>query len=140
MNSYDLFISYNKNEKTLAQKLYNSFTKIDFTVFLDSKSILPGESIPSAISNAIENSTHMICLISNDWLSSEFCKLERDIEIMDDPSAHDRKIIPLLVEDVELPKMLKRLKYIDFKGWSTGYRKLFAELRKVVKKNVISRM
>jgi len=132
---YNVFLSYNVNSKVLAKKIYESLTRRGLSVFWDDVSIPAGGSISRYISEALEQSEHAVFLVTEKWLESEWCNLEADCVTVSDPAAKNRVIIPVLVEPhLNLPKILKRLKYIDFTDWKTNYRRRIAELVNQLKK------
>lgn len=136
MAVYDVFLSYNSESKGLARKIYSSLTKRGLSVFWDNVSIPVGGSISRVIGTALEQSEHAIFLVTQKWLDSDWCNLEEDCATTSDPSAKNRVIIPLLIEsNLSLPRILKRLKYIDFTDWETHYRSRITELSNQLKKN-----
>ena len=138
MSMYNVFLSYNVDSKVLAQKVYKSLIKRGFSVFWDDISIPAGGSISRYISEALEQSEHAVFLVTEKWLKSEWCNLEEDCATASDPAAKNRVIIPILVEpDLDLPKILKRLKYIDFTDWETNYRRRIGELASQLKKKTV---
>lgn len=131
--AYNIFISYNHKSDEIAKKLERSLTRVGHSVFLDTVSINVGESIPESVRLALNSCRHVLCLITEDWIKSEFCKLELDTSIMSDPSAKSRKIIPLILQNgVELPYDLRRIKSLDFTDWTTDYRRLLADLKRAI--------
>lgn len=132
---YNVFLSYNADSKVLAKKVYNSLVKRGLSVFWGDVSIPAGGSISRCISEALEQSEHAVFLITEKWLKSEWCNLEEDCATASDPAAKNRVIIPVLVEPhLNLPKILQRLKYVDFTDWETNYRRRIAELASQLKK------
>jgi len=72
MPSCWIFISYRRHETVYHSQLI--FEKLDKEfgrdhVFLDTKSIQPGERFPEKISEALQSTSILIALIEKDWLS-----------------------------------------------------------------------
>jgi hypothetical protein len=72
MPSYWIFISYRRHDAVYHSQLI--FEKLDKEfgrdhVFLDTKSIQPGECFPEKISEALQSTSVLIALIEKDWLS-----------------------------------------------------------------------
>ena len=133
MVTYDVFISYNHKSEEVAKKIQSNLVNNRFTVFIDS-AIDIGSSIPSDVRNALKSSRHIVCLMTYDWIKSDYCRLELDTSVMSDPSADKRRVIPLLLQKgIEIPEDLKRIKYLDFTEWSTNFRKLITELKRAIK-------
>jgi hypothetical protein len=63
--------------------------------------------------------------VSSDWVS-----LERNTVLFRDPSNKQRRFIPLLLSDCDLPDALRRYRYIDFRTRSlTAFGQLLAAVR-----------
>lgn len=118
---YDIFVSFNKKDREWARHLAESlkrkrYRKSNFRVFFDEWSIKSGESIPAAIRNGLKSSEHVLLVMSQDWVESEWCLLEADTTIFSDPAAKRRKIIPILLRDCKIPEDIARLKRLDFRN------------------------
>lgn len=118
--SYDIFLSYSKDDTAIALKLHRRLRRFrakaqPLQVFFAPAAIAPGESIPRALSQALHNCQHLVALITPSWIESEWCRLEHDASIWLDPGATDRRLLPCLVADTRLPPDLARLSYIDFR-------------------------
>jgi hypothetical protein len=62
--------------------------------------------------------------------SSEWVRLERDTATFRDPSNQQRRFLPGLLEDCQIPAMLRRLKYIDWRDESDqAWQELLARLQ-----------
>jgi len=135
--TYDIFISYNSKRKEWVSNLVKKLQRRKyegnyFKVFFDEFSIKTGESIPTAIRNGLKKSRFIIFIMTPEWVNSEWCIFEADTAIFFDPAARNRKIIPLLLEDCEIPPDLARLKYIDFRDpmkFASQLKKLINELK-----------
>ncbi|MGH7931293.1 MAG: TIR domain-containing protein [Candidatus Binatia bacterium] len=118
--SYDIFLSYSKDDVAIALKLHRRLRRFrvkaqPLRVFFAPAAIAPGESIPRALSHALHNCHHLVALVTPSWVESEWCRLEHDASIWLDPGATDRRLLPCLVADTALPPDLARLSYVDFR-------------------------
>jgi len=104
-------------------------------VFFAPAAIKPGESIPSALSDALDESQHLVMVCSPAWLASEWCRLETEVSTWRDPSAERRILVPLLLKTCPLPPLLRRLKYLDFRT-ASKYESAVRELVYTVRTNV----
>ncbi|KAH9317324.1 hypothetical protein KI387_019093, partial [Taxus chinensis] len=66
-------------KKTLALRLYNSLENAGIRAFLDTKEIELGDSIPSAIRNAIFSASIHIAIFSKGYAESAWCLAELDL-------------------------------------------------------------
>jgi len=59
-----IFLSYAREDMGMAKKLYHDLKRYGLDVWLDMKSLLPGDKWKDKIQNAIENSNYFIALLS----------------------------------------------------------------------------
>jgi hypothetical protein len=116
---YDIFISYSGRDREWAVQLYRRLRRFKIegrrpSIFFAPAAVHAGESIPRAVSEALDNSRHLLMVMSRAWLSSEWCRLEQETALWGDPANSDRVLLPLLLENCNLPPSLRRLQHIDF--------------------------
>ncbi len=88
-------------------------------IFFAPSAILPGQSIPRTLSEALTASRHLLAVVTPSWLESEWCRLEEEVATWRDPAVKGRLLLPLLLKDCNLPPMLGRLQNVDFRQAST---------------------
>src|SRR5688572_913743 len=98
---YDVFISFNSADRAWAQSLAKRlrrtrYVREHFRVFLDEWEIRAGESIPKKISEALQSSERILMVLTPEWVRSEWCQLESEVAVYDDPGAVKQRAIPLL--------------------------------------------
>jgi hypothetical protein len=116
----DLFLSHNSADKPWTERLA-SVVEADRTgpplkVFFDKWDIPPGGDIPSELEQGLQNSKYVGLVLSPEALASDWVMLERSTAIFRDPAARQRGLLPLMRRTCELPDMLARLRYIDFRN------------------------
>ncbi len=124
-----VFISFCKNDidfvSSLLETLHNE--GIPAWTYLD---IPPGESISEHIERALDNSRAFVVVLSRSsmksrWVLAEIHAVHHKLMSTGYPS-----IIPLLLEDCELPNLLKDLSDVDFtSGFEEPARRLVNRLR-----------
>ena len=73
----------------------------------------PGAMIVDNMREYIDKSVKVLLLISNGFLQSYHCKLEETFAMSLSNESGKNCIIPVLLEDVELPPVLRHMTYID---------------------------
>ncbi|RLD03962.1 MAG: hypothetical protein DRI56_11790 [Chloroflexota bacterium] len=112
---YDVFISYShKDENWVVGTLLPRLEKEGLVVCIDSRDFKPG--VPSIVNmeNAAEESRHTVLVLTPNWTNSEWTDFETILVQTDDPAGRRQKMIPLMLEQCNLPKRVKPLTYIDF--------------------------
>jgi len=90
--------------------------------FLDDKEIKIGDSIHRVIIEGIERSTHLIHVISKHSINSRWVREELEIAHVKSMEGDGYKILPLLIDEIELPATIKHIKVGDFRWWRTQER------------------
>jgi hypothetical protein len=109
---YDLFISYSRKDQELVLPVIESLQRLEAQCFIDEESIKPGESIPHMIAEGLENSKRILFFISPSWKESRWTAYELESFFFNYMGGHKEKIIPIIIEETELPKQIKHLKAI----------------------------
>lgn len=108
----NVFISYARSDSGEAERLVKSLRAINVTGWLDQADIAAGESISSAVRDAIVRSSAVVVLLSPNSLRSEWVQFE-----IGAAEALEKKIIPVIVSgehlEKELPDILMERKWIE---------------------------
>jgi GTPase SAR1 family protein len=123
--TYDVFLSHNLRDKPRVRKLAEDLRAAGLRIWFDEWVIKPGDDIYLAIERGLEAARAQVLCLSPAALGSEWVTLERSTLVFRDPTNADRRFIPLLLVDCELPDALRRYKYVDYRRRTKG---AFAEL------------
>ena len=109
-NAPSAFFSYCRADSDFALKLAEHLKAAGANVWIDQLDIEPGTPWDGAVEDALRNAPRMLVILS---IVSVFSANVRD-EIA---YALDRqkRIIPVIVSECEIPIRLSRLQYIDFR-------------------------
>jgi len=100
-----IFLSYShKDASQVAGFLYSRLTGAGYEVWQDDHSLHLGDSFPREISNALGKQDHFIILLTTAALESNWVKDEIDMAIV-----AQRHIIPIILEDLEIPLCLRKI-------------------------------
>lgn len=114
---YDVFISYShKDSKFVEEKLIPFLKLRSFTYCVDKESFQTGSTSVEEIERCINQSRRVISVLTPAYLKSDWSKFENIMAQTLDPSAKNRKLIPILVEDCDLPSRFKMLHYRDLRA------------------------
>lgn len=110
----ETFISYSRKDRDICDQIANHLLSRGLVVWIDSKAIDPGESWVDAIFRGLERADYVIVLISSNALQSSWVHKEVETALINSLSQKSTQmIVPILLEDVELPMMLRSLQSID---------------------------
>lgn len=110
---YDIFLSHNQSQVEWSRSLAARLREEGFRVFFAEDSISLGDDIYRKIEMALGRCKHVLLVLSPEALRSKWVALELSTALHSDPSAAERKVIPILRKDCEMPLSLARLKYLD---------------------------
>ena len=127
-----IFLCHASEDKPEVRRLYRSLKDDNFSPWLDEEELLPGQDWKLEILKAIKNSNIIIvCLSCKSVKKAGFVQkeLKYALEIADMQPEGALYIIPVKLEDCEVPMSLRHLQWVNiFEG--TGYKKMIRALRR----------
>lgn len=115
--NFQIFLSYASDDKPTARFIYDTLRENLLDVWLDEEKLLGGEEWEIEIPKAIKKSDVVLLLLSNHSITKEgyFQKEIRfALDIANEKPEGTIFIIPLRLEDCEVPQSLKKWHYIDY--------------------------
>jgi tetratricopeptide (TPR) repeat protein len=113
--SFDVFLSHNSQDKSRVRRLAELLRAKGLRVWFDEWVIQPGDDIYLTIERGLGSARTLVLCLSSAALKSDWVGLERSTALFRDPSNLQRRFIPLLLDDCELPDALRRYKYVDYR-------------------------
>ena len=101
-----VFISYSSKDKSFVEKLSNKLVENRVGVWLDKWEMKPGDSLIDKIQNGIEDSSHLLVVLSKNYAESEWCRKEQNAGLIKEIDNKQVVVIPILLEDCTLPMFL----------------------------------
>lgn len=108
-----LFISYSHSDKSIVKKFALLLSLRGFDFWMDEKDIAPGENYTTEILSGIHESDIYAIFISKKSLESKWVNAEIDFAMREKIESKKLTIVPVLLEDVDIPIALKNIDYID---------------------------
>ncbi|MDD5131307.1 MAG: toll/interleukin-1 receptor domain-containing protein [bacterium] len=112
---HQIFVCYNCNDKTIARKLADDFKLKGINAWLYEREMKLGDSLIGRISEAIDTIDYVIVLVSKSSVNSPWVAKELDIAMTKEIEGKRIKVIPILLDDVDLPGCLKGKVYGDLR-------------------------
>lgn len=125
MEPVTVFISYAREDREAARRLFKDLKSYNVIPWLDEESLLPGQRWKEEIRKAIKRSSYFIALLSTNSLSKRghVQKEFRDaLDILDEIPESDIYVIPIRLEECEpTHEKLQELHRVDmFPSWRDG--------------------
>lgn len=111
-----IFISYSYNDKDFVDKLAANLVKKKARVWIDRWELNVGDSIIDKIQEAIQESDALIVVISKASMTSDWCKKELSSGFLRELEEQRVVVLPVLLEDCDIPIFLRGKKYADFRN------------------------
>ena len=126
-----VFISYSHNDKSFAKKLAADLRDYGHTVWIDETILLVGDSFTKKIGDAIDSVDYVAVIISSASVDSRWVQKELDLALNREIIEGRVFVLPILLNNVELPGLLKGKFYADFRlkeDYQKGLSKLIERL------------
>lgn len=116
----DAFVSYSHKDKGWVIKLVTQLRRAKkgarpLSVGLDEEVFVPGVSLIRQIERAVRTSTRLICVLSPDYLDSDWGLLEAEMKTLDDPAGRKGFLVPILYRNCDVPYFMKIRMAADFR-------------------------
>ena len=129
--SVNFFISYTGADVEWARWIAWELSRAGYTYRLQAEHFPPGTRFVNEMRTWLENSDHVLAILSPAYFESPFASLEMQSAVAQDPLGLKRRVIPVRIEQCSIPVLFCDLVYIDFVGKSQEEqrRRLTAGLR-----------
>lgn len=121
-----VFISHSSQDKPFVKGLAVDLAAKGHQPWVDEWEILAGESIPECIGSGIESADFVVVALSRSSVDSKWVEQEWQTKYWAEVNERHIQVIPLLLDDCEIPTLLRPKKYIDFRGDYTSALDLLA--------------
>jgi hypothetical protein len=110
-----VFLSYAHvdADKKFVSALHQLLRRDGIECFFDEVSLAPGANFVLRISVAIDECNYLVMFMSRAYFSARFAPIEWSAVLADDPANERGRLVPLLLEECELPALIRPLNYID---------------------------
>jgi len=110
-----IFISHSHKDKEFVDKLGVKLTVERIPVFVDRWEMNVGDSITQKIEQAITDSSFLLVVLSESSVKSDWCKREITSGLMLELEKRRVVVLPILIENCEIPLFLRDKFYADFR-------------------------
>lgn len=128
-----VFISYSQQNLAFVETLATRLVAEKIPVWLDRWELKVGDSLLTHIQQAITDADFLCVVLSRASVESEWCKKELHAAMTRELSEKNVIILPIYMEDCEIPLFLRDKLYADFrKNFDIGFTGLVAALAPVM--------
>lgn|SRR3989338_1485394 len=110
-----IFISHSHKDKEFVDRLGVKLSTERIPVFVDRWEMNVGDSITQKIESAITHSSFLLVVLSKNSVDSVWCKREISSGLMLELERKRVVVLPVIIEDCEIPLFLRDKFYADFR-------------------------
>lgn len=130
-----VFISHSSEDKIFVEKLATDLKKYHLPLWFDKWEIKVGDSIVEKINEALGIMTDLVLILSKKSVNSKWVKKELSTALMRKLKDNSVKVLPVLIEECEIPIIIIDLKYADFVlDYTNGFLDLIEALELTITK------
>lgn len=111
-----VFISYSHADGLIVNKLAAHLVKNNASVWVDTWELNVGDSILNKVQDALLDSSALLVILSKASVESEWCKKELSAGLMRELDEKRVVVLPVIVEDCEIPLFLREKMYADLRS------------------------
>jgi len=127
-----VFLSYAQDDKAVARRLAEGLRAAGLRVWFDEWELGVGDSIVPRIEQAVATSDLLLVLLSPRSVESRWVQMELGSFLVRELKDRAITLIPALIEDCEIPRVLADRQYLDLrKDFDKGLERLISQLRAV---------
>jgi len=119
-----IFLSYVSEDEERVEHLYQRLSDAACKPWMGKKDILPGEAWEPSIERAIRAADFFLACLSTNSVNTRGViqrEIKRALDIWQEKLDHDIYLMPIRLEDCEIPESLRRFQWVDIfeeEGWA----------------------
>jgi hypothetical protein len=129
--TYDIFISYSHKNTDEVLAIVDELQSLrpSLRIFLDRRELNTGMAWQQELYEALDDCDKVVAIYSPTYLTSKVCKEEFNIALFRHRDSDEGILMPVLLQDADLPTYMKLIQFIDFRGKAPEqYRSLCEQL------------
>jgi DNA-binding LacI/PurR family transcriptional regulator len=115
-HKFDVFLSHSSTDEEFVRLLDQRLRAAGVRTFCYETDVPWGANIPSAIEKAVEDSRHLILVLSPEAVKSKWVDIERCLQLFKSLSGRDGAVLPLLRIDCDIPLSIQMIRYLHVRN------------------------
>jgi hypothetical protein len=134
-----IFLSHNHADKPFVRRLAQDLQAAGVRVWLDEAEMNIGDSLIEKIREGIDQIEYLGVVLSQNSVESQWVKREVDLAMNQEIEGKRVRVLPLVIDDCELPGFLKGKLYANFRAPNQYTEELAKILRRLSNTNTLHR-
>ena len=110
-----IFISHARQDDDFVHRLAKDLQKAGVDPWLDDRELASGELLSEKIRAAIDGADSLAVVVSKNFIDSDWVRQEAELAIKQQTGGKTKSVIPLLIDNVEMPSPFKGKLFADFR-------------------------
>jgi hypothetical protein len=110
-----VFISHSSQDKRFVRRLVGALESHHVGVWFDEKTLGVGDSIVEGINTGLSEADYLLVVLSVHSVESNWVKNELNAALMEEASSRAIAVLPVVIDNCEIPPLLKDRKFADFR-------------------------
>jgi hypothetical protein len=120
-----VFISHSSKDKAFVESLVEKLQDEGVETWFDAHQLQPGDSIFQGIQDGLSDSDYLVVVLSQHSAASKWVQAELSAGFMRDIEGRGTRLIPIRIDNTEIPPLIADRVYIDFRSsFMDGLRRL----------------
>ncbi|MEM6485564.1 MAG: toll/interleukin-1 receptor domain-containing protein [Pseudomonadota bacterium] len=111
-----VFVSHSSADKDFVRVLVGELQDAGVDTWFDEQQLSPGDSIVSGISGGLSDTDYLLVVLSKNSVQSNWVTAELNAALMLQLSDGGTTVIPVVIDDCDIPVLLRDIVYADFKA------------------------
>lgn len=117
-----IFISYSSTDKEFVLRLSEDLRGLGHAPWLDEWEVRVGDSIPAKIAQGLTDCQYLVVVLSRRAIESGWVQREWSAKYWEEVASGGVLVLPALIENCEIPVLLRTKKYADFRtNYTLGF-------------------
>lgn len=124
-----VFISHSSQDKPFVRRLVADLIRADLKVWIDERELKVGDSIVANIEEGLKDTDYLVIVLSEHSVQSRWVRAELDAALMNELSGRGTVVLPVRIDDCEIPPLLEPRVFADFRDdYDAGLAQLLTAL------------
>jgi len=111
-----VFICHASEDKEIVDRIVAVLNSLAMGVWYDKQAILVGDSIVEEINKGLDEAKYVIAVLSKASVQKPWVKRELSASLARQLDENNVRILPILLDDCEIPKLMRDIRYADFRN------------------------
>jgi hypothetical protein len=129
-----VFVCHSSQDKPFVRRIANDLLDEGYRVWFDAWEIRVGDNIVQKINDGLQQSGFLAVVLSRAVMASEWVRNELTSKFMIAANEQYSTVLPILIEDCDIPPLLRHLRFADFRK-AENYKSEFAEVIQAIVPN-----